>query len=50
MKAGAARLGADGVYIVADQTHIYPYWDYYWGPTYDEYWNRLIVGVAFKNK
>jgi hypothetical protein len=51
LKAGAARLGADGVYIASDQTHIYPleYWDY-WGPTTDEYWHRLIVGVAFKNK
>ena len=51
LKAGAARMGADGVYIASDQTHIYPleYWDC-WGPTTDEYWHRLIVGVAFKNK
>ena len=33
LKAGAARLGATGVYVVSDQTHIYPvtYWDWY-GP------------------
>lgn len=51
IKAGAAQLGADGVYIVSDQTHIYPIFD--WdcrGPMADEEWNRLIVGVAFKNK
>lgn len=51
LRAGAAQLGADGVYIASDQTHIYPveYWDY-WGPADDEYWNRLIVGVAFRNR
>lgn len=51
IRAGAAQLGADGVYIVSDQTHIYPmfYWDC-WGPAADEEWNRLIVGVAYKNK
>jgi len=51
IRAGAAQLGADGVYIVSDQTHIYPmlYWGC-WGPASDEEWNRLIVGVAFKNK
>jgi hypothetical protein len=51
MKAAAAKLGADGVFIASDQTHIYPmvYWDY-WGPATDEDWNRVIVGVAFKNK
>ena len=51
MKAGAAKLGADGVYIVSDRTHIYPmlYWGC-WGAAADEEWNRLIVGVAFKNK
>ncbi len=51
LKVAAARLGADGVYIVSDRTHIYPvvYWDY-WGPVTDEDWHRLVVGVAFKNK
>jgi len=51
LKTAAARLGADGVYIASDKTHIFPvvYWDY-WGPTSDEDWHRLIVGVAFKNK
>jgi hypothetical protein len=51
LKIAAARLGADGVFIVSDQTHVYPvvYWDA-WGPVADEDWHRLIVGVAFKNK
>ena len=51
LKAGAARLGADGVFIAADSTHIYPvtYWDW-WGPESSEYWHRVIVGVAFKNQ
>jgi hypothetical protein len=51
LKAGAARLGADGVYIASDQTHIYPveYWDCC-GPATEEYWHRLVVGVAFKDK
>lgn len=50
LKAGAAQLGADGIFIVKDSTHIIPveYWDY-WGPEgYAEDWHRVIVGVAFK--
>jgi hypothetical protein len=49
LKTGAARLGADGVYIASDRTHIYPYvyWDY-WGPTPGEDWHRTVVGIAFK--
>lgn len=51
LKASAAKLGADGVFISSDQTHIYPM-EYvgYWGPCGDEYWHRIIIGVAFKNK
>jgi starvation-inducible outer membrane lipoprotein len=51
LKVAAARLGADGVFIAADQTHIFPitYWDW-WGPDYSEDWHRVIVGVAFKNQ
>lgn len=51
LKIAAARLGADGVFVVSDKTHIYPmvYWDY-WGPETSEDWHRLIVAVAFKNK
>jgi hypothetical protein len=51
LKTAAAKLGATGVFIVSDRTHIYPlmYWDY-WGPVPSEVWRRLIVGVAFKNK
>jgi len=50
-KVAAAKLGADGVYIASDRTHIYPmvYYDY-WGPVNDEVWHRLVVGVAFKDK
>ena len=50
LKAAAARLGASGVFIVSDRTHIYPitYWDC-WGPATSEDWHRLIVGIAFKN-
>ena len=50
MKAGAAQLGADGVFIVSDRTHINPvvYWNYA-GATTSEDWHRVIVGVAFKN-
>ena len=51
LRVAAARLGADGVFIVSDRTHIYPevYWDY-WGPVSSEDWHRVVVGVAFKYK
>jgi hypothetical protein len=51
LKVAGAKLGADGVFVVSDKTHIYPlvYWDY-WGPESSEDWHRLIVAVAFKNK
>jgi hypothetical protein len=51
LRAGAARLGASGVYIASDQTQIQPveYWGY-WGPSADEYWHRIIIGIAFKDK
>ena len=52
LKAAAARLGADGVFIVSDRTHIIPieYWDW-WGPAgFSEDWHRLVIGVAFKYK
>jgi hypothetical protein len=51
LQKAAAKLGATGVYVASDRTHIYPvyYWDWY-GPMADEYWHRLIVGVAFVNK
>jgi hypothetical protein len=50
LKMAAAKLGADGVFIASDKTHIYPvvYWDY-WGPTSAEDWHRMVVGVAFRN-
>jgi hypothetical protein len=48
-KTAAAKMGATGVFIVSDKTHIYPYayWDW-WGPVASEDWHRLIVGVAFR--
>jgi len=51
LKVAAAKLGADGVFIVSDKTRIYPmvYWDY-WGPMESEDWQRFIIAVAFKNK
>ena len=49
LKVAAARLGADGVFISADRTHIYPvtYWDC-WGPNSWEELDRVVVGIAFK--
>src|SRR5579863_2984365 len=37
LKIAAAKLGANGVFVVSDKTHIYPmvYWDY-WGPEANE--------------
>ena len=52
LRTGAARLGANGIFVVSDRTHIYPiqYWDW-WGPAgYSEDWQRVVVGVAFKYK
>lgn len=51
LRVAAARLGADGVFIASDRTHIYPYtyWDP-WGPVASEDWHRVVVGVAFKYK
>jgi hypothetical protein len=50
LKKAGAKLGADGVFVTSDRTHVYPtvYWDY-WGPVNDEVWHRMVVGVAFKN-
>jgi hypothetical protein len=51
LRKAAATLGADGVFVVSDQTHVSPwvYWDWC-GPVTSEDWHRVIVGVAFKNK
>lgn len=51
LRVAAARLGADGVFITSDRTHIYPYayWDW-GGPVSGEDWRRVVVGVAFKYK
>lgn len=52
LRVAAAQLGADGVFIASDRTHIYPYtyWDPWWGPAAGEDWHRVVVGVAFKYK
>ena len=52
LKTAAARLGADGVFIVSDRTRVYPivYWDWWGSAAVDEDWRRAIVGVAFKLK
>ena len=51
LRKAAAKLGADGVFVVSDQTHVYPWVDWDWcGPVMYEDWHRDIVGVAFKNK
>lgn len=53
LREGAARLGADAVFVVHDKMHIFPvvYGDWWWGPmgvTEEGY--RKIVGVAIKRK
>ncbi len=53
LKAGAAKLGADAVFIVYDKIHVYPmvYYDWWWGPIdTGQAMNRQIVGVAIKYK
>jgi hypothetical protein len=53
LKRAAARLGADGVFIVYDRTHIFPvvYVGGWWGPAgVDENFHRDIVAVAIKSK
>jgi hypothetical protein len=53
LREGAARLGADAVFIVHDKMHIFPmvYGDWWWGPMgVTEDAHRKIVGVAVKLK
>jgi len=52
LQVAAARLGADGVFIVSDRTHIYPlmYWDCWDPAVVSEDSRRVVVGVAFKFK
>jgi hypothetical protein len=53
LKEGAAKLGADAVFIVYDKVHVYPlvYYDWWWGPMgTTETSDRRIVGVAIKYK
>lgn len=53
LREGAARLGADAVFIVHDKMHIFPmvYGDWWWGPMgVTEDAHRKIVAVAVKYK
>jgi len=51
IRVAAAKLGADGAFIVYDRTHIFPvvYSDYWWGPTLvTQDSTRNIVAIAFR--
>jgi hypothetical protein len=53
IKVAAAKLGADGAFIVYDRTHIFPviYSDYWWGTSWvSQDSTRNIVAIAFKAK
>ncbi len=52
LRQGAARLGADAIFIVYDRTHIFPvvYGDWWGPPTIMQGSQRNIVGVAIKYK
>ncbi len=51
LKKAAAGLGADAVFIAADQTHLYPViYGGWWGASYTTEAQRGIVGVAIKYK
>lgn len=49
LKTAAAKLGANAVFIVRDQTHIFPvvYVDY-WGTTVSQDTRRAIIAVAIR--
>jgi hypothetical protein len=50
LRAGAARLGADAVFLVTDQTQVTgtQFWGPYWAPSATAIQNRVLVGVAIK--
>jgi hypothetical protein len=52
LRTAAANLGAEAVFIVHDQTHIFPvvYMDYWWGPNVSQAARRGIIAVAIKFK
>lgn len=53
LREGAAKLGADAVFIIHDKMHIFPvvYGDWWWGPMgVTEDAHRKVVGVAIKYK
>jgi hypothetical protein len=51
LKAAAAKLGAEAVFVVHDQMRVFPvvYVDW-WGPMYSQETRRGIVAVAIKFK
>ncbi len=51
LKAAAANLGGDAVFVVSDQTRIFPvvYVDW-WGPTFTQDARRGIIAVVVKFK
>lgn len=50
LRFAGAELGADAVFIVRDQTRIFPvvYVDPWWGATTDQGQSRSIIAVAIK--
>jgi hypothetical protein len=51
LKAAAANLGANAVFIVYDQTHVFPVvYVGYWGPSVSQDLTRGIVAVAIRYK
>ena len=53
IRVAAAKLGADGAFIIYDRTHIFPvvYSDYWWGTSWvSQDSTRNIVAIAFKYK
>jgi hypothetical protein len=52
LRAGAANLGADAVFLVTDQTQVTgtQFWGPYWAPSATPTQSRVIVGIAIKYK
>jgi hypothetical protein len=52
IKTAAARLGAEGVFIVCDRVHAYPvmYWDSWFPVVVSDDFRRVVVGIAFRYK
>src|SRR5262249_38189141 len=52
LREGAARLGADAIYVAYDGVHVFPvvYGGWYGPAGVSEYMRREVVGVAIKYK